>query len=74
LFAIVDVWDALRSDRPYRPAWSEEKVKWHILNQVGKHFDPQVADAFLDLTNKPSRNSFAFNGNVSASSPRPGCT
>jgi PAS domain S-box-containing protein len=51
IFAIVDVWDALRSDRPYRSAWQEEKVITHIRHQSGKHFDPQVVDAFLHILN-----------------------
>jgi len=49
LFAVVDVWDALRSDRPYRPAWSEEKAREHIRSLAGTHFDPQVVEAFLSL-------------------------
>ncbi|MCQ3939134.1 MAG: hypothetical protein DPW18_19125 [Chloroflexi bacterium] len=49
IFAIVDVWDALRSDRPYRPGWSSEKVKDYIQEQSGKHFDPQVVEAFMKL-------------------------
>ena len=51
IFAIVDVWDALRSDRPYRKAWSKEKTIDHILAQSGKHFDPAVVDSFLELIN-----------------------
>jgi len=49
VFAVVDVWDALSSDRPYRKAWPEAKVLEHIRKQRGKHFDPQVVDAFLDM-------------------------
>jgi len=49
IFAIVDVWDALRSDRPYRKAWSKEKTIAHIKEESGKHFDPQVVDVFLEL-------------------------
>jgi len=49
IFAIVDVWDALRSDRPYRSAWSQEKTIMHIKKQSGLHFDPQVVEAFLEL-------------------------
>ncbi len=49
IFAVVDVWDALRSERPYRPAWSEERTLSHIKEQVGKHFDPQVVEAFIRL-------------------------
>jgi putative nucleotidyltransferase with HDIG domain len=49
IFAVVDVWDALRSDRPYRPSWSEDKVHQYILEQSGKHFDPQVVEVFLRM-------------------------
>ena len=49
LFAIVDVWDALTSDRPYRPAWTAEKALAHIQEQSGKHFDPQVVEAFFTM-------------------------
>ncbi len=49
IFAVVDVWDALRSDRPYRPGWSEEKVREYILEQSGMHFDPEIAERFLRM-------------------------
>ncbi len=49
IFAIVDVWDALRSDRPYRPAWPKEKTLDHILQLSGSHFDPTVVEVFMNL-------------------------
>jgi putative two-component system response regulator len=49
LFAVVDVWDALRSPRPYRPGWDETKVIEHIKSEAGSHFDPQVVAMFLIL-------------------------
>ena len=49
LFAVVDVWDALTSDRPYRPAWSEEEALDYIREQSGRHFDPQVVDLFFKV-------------------------
>lgn len=49
IFTVVDVWDALRSNRPYRPAWKDEYVHDYIQNQKGIHFDPIIAGAFLDL-------------------------
>lgn len=52
LFAIIDVWDALLSKRPYRKAWSEKKVYAHIQEQSGKHFDPLVVEAFLHTLTK----------------------
>ena len=48
IFAVVDVWDALTSDRPYRAAWPEEKVLAHILSLSGTHFDPQVLKICLE--------------------------
>jgi HD-GYP domain-containing protein (c-di-GMP phosphodiesterase class II) len=49
IFAVVDVWDALRSDRPYRHAWTEEKVIDHIRSCAGSHFDPEVVEVFLKM-------------------------
>jgi HD-GYP domain-containing protein (c-di-GMP phosphodiesterase class II) len=49
IFAIVDVWDALRSDRPYRKAWPEQKTIEYIRSQSGIHFDPEVVDAFFEV-------------------------
>ena len=49
IFSVVDVWDALTSDRPYRKAWSAKKTLEYIENQKGKQFDPQVVDLFLKL-------------------------
>jgi putative nucleotidyltransferase with HDIG domain len=48
IFAIVDVWDALMSDRPYRPAWAKEKVIEHIRSLSNTHFDPGVVEVFLE--------------------------
>jgi PAS domain S-box-containing protein/putative nucleotidyltransferase with HDIG domain len=47
IFAVVDVWDALTSDRPYRLAWTKEKTRQHILDSSGTHFDPQVVDLYM---------------------------
>jgi len=47
----VDVWDALKSDRPYRNGWAEEKVREHIRGLSGTHFDPQVVDMFMQMSN-----------------------
>ena len=52
IFAIIDVFDALTSDRPYRKAWSKEKTIAHIKEQSGKHFDPQVVEVFLKTINE----------------------
>ena len=49
IFAIVDVWDALTSERPYRPAWTEEKAVEYIKSQSGTHFDPDIVGRFLNV-------------------------
>ncbi|MCC6501403.1 MAG: GAF domain-containing protein [Anaerolineales bacterium] len=49
IFAVVDVWDALCSDRPYRPAWSHEQALNYIQSLSDAHFDPRVVTAFLKL-------------------------
>ena len=49
IFAVVDVWDALRSDRPYRSAWPKDKVRDHIQSLSGQHLHPEVVEAFLDM-------------------------
>jgi putative nucleotidyltransferase with HDIG domain len=48
IFSVVDVWDALRSDRRYRTSWSVEKVRKHLLSLAGTHFDPHVVKVCLD--------------------------
>jgi putative nucleotidyltransferase with HDIG domain len=49
IFTVVDVWDALTSDRPYRAAWTYEKTRKYILERAGKQFDPRVVEAFFSL-------------------------
>ena len=48
IFAIVDVYDALIYNRPYRKAWGQEEVLDHLQDASGKHFDPDVVSAFFD--------------------------
>ncbi|AMV73782.1 hypothetical protein JCM30471_22010 [Desulfuromonas carbonis] len=48
IFAVADVWDALRSDRSYRASWPEEKVRKHLQFLAGTHFDPHVVSVCLD--------------------------
>lgn len=56
IFAIVDSWDALTSNRPYRNAWSKDEALAHLVNQAGTHFDPQVVDAFVKLVKRQDSN------------------
>ncbi|MBI9044817.1 MAG: HD domain-containing protein [Anaerolineaceae bacterium] len=49
IFAVVDVWDALSSDRPYRKAWPKEKILDYLQEEAGKQFDSKIVDAFFEL-------------------------
>jgi PAS domain S-box-containing protein/putative nucleotidyltransferase with HDIG domain len=49
IFAVVDVFDALTNDRPYRAAWSLDRALAYVREERGRHFDPEVADAFLTM-------------------------
>ena len=49
IFSIVDCWDALNADRPYRKAWPREKVIDYIKANSGTMFDPHVVEAFLKI-------------------------
>jgi putative nucleotidyltransferase with HDIG domain len=51
IFPVVDVWDALTSDRPYHKAYPPEEVRQRIKDGSGKHFDPRVVEAFMQLEN-----------------------
>lgn len=62
IFAVVDVYDALRSDRPYRRAWTEDEVRAYLRDERGRQFDPQAVDAFLDML---------VEGDASAGAQRP---
>ena len=52
LFAVVDVWDALRSDRPYRPAWTIQEAIAYLESRAGTHFDPGVVERFVAILSK----------------------
>jgi putative nucleotidyltransferase with HDIG domain len=49
IFAVVDVWDALSSNRPYRQAMPKEAIYSYLREQSGKHFDPSIVTAFLEM-------------------------
>jgi putative nucleotidyltransferase with HDIG domain len=49
IFAVTDVWDALTSDRPYRPAWNTQDAFAYIAEKAGKFFDPEITEAFFRL-------------------------
>ncbi len=49
IFTVIDVWDALRSNRPYRQAWSVKKTITYIQQHAGKSFDPQIVNRFVEI-------------------------
>ena len=56
IFSVVDVYDALTSDRPYRPAWPREKALAYILERAGADFDPMVVDIFKKFVHNKEEN------------------
>ena len=48
IFAIANVWDSLRNDRPYRKAWPENVIREYMLSERGKYFDPAILDIFMN--------------------------
>jgi putative nucleotidyltransferase with HDIG domain len=63
IFAVIDVWDALTSDRPYRAAWPHEKTLAHIRAGAGTHFDPLVVERFTDLLSRTPDSAAPVGGN-----------
>jgi putative nucleotidyltransferase with HDIG domain len=53
LFAIIDVYDALTTDRPYRKAWTEQAALNYIQSQSGIHFDPNMVEMFFEYIAEP---------------------
>ncbi|MCP4142084.1 MAG: PAS domain S-box protein [Chloroflexi bacterium] len=49
IFTVVDVWDALNSDRSYRKAWPREKIIKYMHEESGKSFEPRIVDMFFEL-------------------------
>jgi len=49
IFTVVDVWDALISDRPYRTRWEGERVRHYLKENSGTIFDPEVVTTFLEI-------------------------
>jgi PAS domain S-box-containing protein len=55
IFAVVDVWDALQSARPYKSAWPAGAARAFIEENAGSHFDPEITRAFLDIVGNSER-------------------
>ncbi len=52
IVSVCDVFDALTSERPYKPAWSVERALAHMRDNSGKHFDPEVLDSFFAIVDQ----------------------
>ena len=52
IFSLVDVWDALSYDRPYRRAWPQETVIAYLRERAGTEFDPEITEIFLRMLTK----------------------
>lgn len=52
IFALVDTYDALTSDRPYRLAWTKQETLEYIRSESGKSFDPEITNIFLMMMEK----------------------
>jgi PAS domain S-box-containing protein/putative nucleotidyltransferase with HDIG domain len=57
IFSVVDVWDALTSDRPYRKAWTRQETLDYILSESGRFFDPEVVSVFSQIVPTLNRES-----------------
>lgn len=55
IFSIVDVWDALLSDRPYREAWTPKVIINYIRNESGTRFDPEIVATFIEMLQQESK-------------------
>ncbi len=71
MFAAVDIWDALRSDRPYRRAWSDRKTRDYLASLAGSHLDPQVVREFLALLASLEGSSETRDGAADVTTDRP---
>ena len=49
IFSVVDVWDALTSERPYRAAWEKTEANKYLLDHRGSQFEPRVVDEFITM-------------------------
>lgn len=69
IIAIADVFDALTSKRPYKPAWTVERAIELIKNESGKHFDPQLVNYFIDNLDEILAVKAKFSEELAKSSP-----
>ena len=61
LMALADVYDALTSDRPYKRAFTHEQAVATIIKDKGKHFDPDLVDIFVSVSEQFKEVSSTYN-------------
>ena len=59
IFCVVDVWDAITSNRVYRPAWPLERARQYLVQNAGVQFDPRVVEMFFKVVDERSRGDAA---------------
>jgi HD-GYP domain-containing protein (c-di-GMP phosphodiesterase class II) len=64
IFSVVDVWDALITDRPYREAWPKEEALDYIEAKSGIEFDPMIVDAFIEIINSEGTGPVGVEKNI----------
>ena len=72
MFAAVDIWDAVRSDRPYRRAWPDQQAREYLASLAGAHLDPTVVRLFLELLASLEGTSYAAEGTADVGTIRTG--
>ena len=72
MFAAVDIWDAVRSDRPYRRAWPDQQAREYLASLAGAHLDPKVSGLFLELLASLEGASQAVEGTADVGGSRTG--
>ena len=71
IFSIVDVFDALTSDRPYRKAWPREQALEYIQSQSGLHFEPAIVEVFMAMINDAPLSGSGEEARKSRDMPQP---
>ena len=62
ILSVVDTFDAMMSDRPYRKALSMQKIKEEVINHSGTQFDPAIVESFIELLNLKGENILSTAG------------
>jgi HD-GYP domain-containing protein (c-di-GMP phosphodiesterase class II) len=58
IMAVIDVWDALTSERPYRQAWTHQRTRQYLQTHAGTLFDPRIVVTFLEFLEHPKKQNY----------------